>query len=69
MYFLWKYSQKAGGKIKAERKEFLKSNVRKKKPPVFSDTLCVYDFLSTIALKLRCYTRLYKNEAFLKDQK
>lgn len=46
--------------MKAERKEFLKSYVRGgKKPPVFSDLLCVYDFLLTIALKLRCYTRLY----------
>lgn len=57
--------------MEAKRKEFLKNIVRgkKKKPPVFSDTLCVYDFLSTIALKLQCYTRLWKNEAFLKDQK
>lgn len=34
----------------------------KKKLPVFPNSLCVYDFLSTITLKLQCYTRLHKDE-------
>lgn len=35
----------------------------KKKLPVFPNSLCVYDFLSTITLKLQCYTRLRKDES------
>lgn len=35
----------------------------KKKLTVFPNSLCVYDFLSTITLKLQCYTRLYKDES------
>lgn len=41
----------------------------KQKLPAFPNSLCVYEFLSTITLKLQCYTRLHKDESiFLKDQ-
>lgn len=49
--------------------EFHMSDAKRKKPTEFSNILRVYDFLSTIALKLQYYTRLQRGESIFKRPK